>query len=205
MRGVIYKYTNTINGKVYIGQTIREAQRKIEHERYSRKSASYFHIAIKKYGYNSFLYEVLFIIEDNNKEYIRDILNFQERHFIKLHSSNNRKYGYNLTVGGDGVVGNTVSESSKRKISISKKGIKWTQSQKETFSKARTGLKYNWKKSPGIHSYKKVAQYTKDGILVKVFNSLKEASNFMKCPSSTISVVCHNQRKSALGFVWKLI
>ena len=43
--GIIYKYTNKINGKIYIGQTINEVRRKGEHK--AAKEDSYFHKAIK--------------------------------------------------------------------------------------------------------------------------------------------------------------
>ena len=46
--GIIYKYTNKINKKVYIGQTINESRRKREHR--EAKGDYPFHRAIRKYG-----------------------------------------------------------------------------------------------------------------------------------------------------------
>ena len=42
--GYIYKYTNLINGKIYIGKTYRLNRRKYEHKH--RKDNTYFHNAI---------------------------------------------------------------------------------------------------------------------------------------------------------------
>lgn len=44
-KGVIYKWTNKINGKVYIGKTVDEIKRKSSHKK-DRRYYSYFHNAI---------------------------------------------------------------------------------------------------------------------------------------------------------------
>lgn len=48
-KGVIYKWTNKINGKVYIGKTIDEIKRRSAHKK-DRRCYSYFHKAIDKYS-----------------------------------------------------------------------------------------------------------------------------------------------------------
>lgn len=62
MTGLIYKYTNKINGKIYIGQT--KQQLEIRHYKHLTQlnDNTYFHRAIKKYGINNFILE---IIEDD--------------------------------------------------------------------------------------------------------------------------------------------
>lgn len=62
----VYKHTNKINNKVYIGQTMNVQDRwSRQGSRY--KGCTYFFHAIKKYGWDNFLHEIL---EDNltNKE-----------------------------------------------------------------------------------------------------------------------------------------
>lgn len=98
----IYKYTNKINGKSYIGQSIN-----IERRQYNHKYAAYninasdynsqFHQAIRKYGLENFDYEI--VVELTQDEYTRDTLNNLERFFIKYYNSYNN--GYNATPGGD--------------------------------------------------------------------------------------------------------
>ena len=61
--GVIYKWTNKINGKSYIGQTINEEFGKQDHIK--GKYNSVIHKAIKKYGLKNFDYEVLEQIEES--------------------------------------------------------------------------------------------------------------------------------------------
>ena len=56
--GVVYCYTNKINNKKYIGQTLWEKQRYNQHKNCYEDSL--FHRAIKKYGFDNFNYEILF-------------------------------------------------------------------------------------------------------------------------------------------------
>ena len=55
--GIIYCYTNKINGKKYVGQTIHPEKRKWEHSK--AYDDSIFHRAIRKYGFDAFDYEVI--------------------------------------------------------------------------------------------------------------------------------------------------
>ena len=92
---IIYKVTNVINGKVYIGKTKNTLEyRKCEHIKKSKNPKLYFHSALKKYGNHNFVWEVIYEC-NNNAE-----LNVAEIKFISEYASN--KYGYNLTTGGDG-------------------------------------------------------------------------------------------------------
>ncbi len=90
----IYKITNRINGKVYIGQSVNPEHRFKEHI-YGKHcdSNSAIHNAIKKYGAGSFDFEV---IEHDVEDY-----NEREKYWIKKYKSNDRSYGYNITEGGE--------------------------------------------------------------------------------------------------------
>jgi len=116
--GIIYKWTNKINNKSYIGQTCNEESRKFDHL-YPRVK-SHFHSAILKYGADNFNYTVL---EYNIPEYD---LSDREIYWINFYDSYNN--GYNMTMGGEGTRGfsNPCKEETKRKISIANKGkIAW--------------------------------------------------------------------------------
>lgn len=100
----IYKFTNKINQKVYIGQSVNIERRVIAHRTsaYNPHTGDYnskFHQAIRKYGFDNFDFEVLINLkpEKNNKQ----ILNQLEIYFIEKYDS--FKNGYNATLGGDGV------------------------------------------------------------------------------------------------------
>lgn len=111
VQGVIYCHCNTINQKVYIGQTYREKQRKIEHLSHSKVKNSHFYNAIANYGYDSFSYSVLCRISSKSIQNLKVVLNSLERFFIKKYKSNNPNFGYNNTIGGDcaGPMGNIIN------------------------------------------------------------------------------------------------
>lgn len=94
----IYKITNLINNKVYIGQSQNIAQRWSAHRNrpFNKDSTQYdcpLYRAIRKYGLNNFSFEVL---EETTKE----DLNEREVYWIAKNNSNNPDNGYNLTSGG---------------------------------------------------------------------------------------------------------
>lgn len=112
--GIIYKYTNRTNGKVYIGKTINEDDRKRNHKRCDGR-ISKFHRAILKYGWSNFNYEVLHRrcyvnIDDCNTD-----LDLLETYYILLYDSFNN--GYNCTYGGDGCLGYRHDNNTKLLLS----------------------------------------------------------------------------------------
>lgn len=88
MRGIIYKYTNILNGKCYIGQTTNEQKRK---RKWNKPNESYagkkIELARKKYGLESFEYNVLFEIISEDKDEIMKVLNQMETYYIKKYDS----------------------------------------------------------------------------------------------------------------------
>lgn len=95
---LIYKVTNLINGKIYIGQTTTSLeQRKKEHEyRASRGDRqTYFYNALNLYGNQNFKWEIIEYNIDFNE------LNNREEYWISYYKSNVKEFGYNMTKGGD--------------------------------------------------------------------------------------------------------
>lgn len=113
INGIIYKYTNKINNKVYIGQTTRERLRKYEHKK-ATKDNTYFHKAVSKYGIDNFSYEILFKVIGWDKDLVRNVLNIWESYYVTLYQSNNMDYGYNLTSGGDSCY--SITEYAKQRM-----------------------------------------------------------------------------------------
>lgn len=100
----VYKFTNKITGKTYIGQTNNIEKRKRGHksESFNPKANGYnlpFHAAIRKYGWENFEFEILEEIPD---EFGREYLNEREIFFILYYKSLVDENGYNLTKGGEG-------------------------------------------------------------------------------------------------------
>lgn len=95
MRGFIYKITNIINGKSYIGQTIQDVKDRFYQHCATKCSKAVLnmaiHRAIEKYGKSNFTIEVIEEIDSTN-------LNDREKYWIKYYNSYNN--GYNSTEGG---------------------------------------------------------------------------------------------------------
>ena len=89
----IYLITNTINGKRYVGQTVRFKDRMWEHEHNNNRYISAIDAAIKKYGTNVFEVSIL---ETPDKE----LLDEREEYWIKKLGT--YRFEYNLNKGGHG-------------------------------------------------------------------------------------------------------
>lgn len=107
----IYKITNKINGKVYIGQTIRSLEIRWAEHKYSKKTA--ISKAIQKYG------EENFKIEEIDGANSQSELNYKEWLLIHKFNSLDRNKGYNSTEGGG--AGGRRSEESKLRSKIALK------------------------------------------------------------------------------------
>lgn len=120
----IYKCTNTINGKIYIGYDSAWPRRRNSHLTKSRTSCqeykSPFQNALRKHGEKSFEWEVIYQSLDQNHT-----LTVMEEYFITLYRSfigfadcN----GYNLTMGGEGQKSRPMSNETRHKKSVALKG-----------------------------------------------------------------------------------
>jgi group I intron endonuclease len=114
---IIYRITNTINGKVYIGRTIQPlAHRWQQHVQDVRRYTFPLHNAIRKYGTDGFTAEVV------HHAKTREELRKMETFFIILHQSHKPENGYNMTLGGDG--GEVPNAATRVKMSRAHKGKK---------------------------------------------------------------------------------
>ena len=113
--GIIYCYTNKINGKKYVGQTINPEQRYNAHKsNYQNPSHteynSLIHKAFRKYGFDNFTYEVLVKgIDDIN------VLNELEIYYIKKFNCQTPN-GYNVEAGGKNCAKPKTLEHRKKEI-----------------------------------------------------------------------------------------
>jgi len=104
---VIYKITNKINNKKYIGYTGIGLNNRI-HKHYTNAQSgmvSHLYNALRKYGMNNFKFETI----DNSDSF--DEIKEKEKYWIKYYNTN--KNGYNMTNGGDG--GNIIGTLSPQK------------------------------------------------------------------------------------------
>ena len=114
--GSIYKITNTVNGKSYIGQTRHDAEktRIRDHLTGNSKANELVKRAVEKYGRDAFTYEILY------DGIIPELLDSYEIEAIKKFNTIS-PHGYNLTTGGGG---GSRSEETCRKIAAANTGEK---------------------------------------------------------------------------------
>ena len=95
MNGFIYIIKNTVNSKVYIGQTRTSVdQRWKEHLRHAQYGDQVINRAMKKYGVDKFYIETLEICDVS-------ILDEREIYYIDLYDSTDKSKGYNVSIGGN--------------------------------------------------------------------------------------------------------
>jgi group I intron endonuclease len=97
----IYKATNKINGKVYIGFTHKTLNERVAgHTRSAlvKQKNTKFYAAIRKYGIKNFVFEIIY--QSKDKKHCHNVM---ENYFIKEYDS--IQNGYNQTEGGLGVLG----------------------------------------------------------------------------------------------------
>lgn len=176
------------NNKLYIGQTCQDLTNRSRNG-LGYKDSPLFWNAICKYGWDNFKHIVL--IDHLNLEQA----NICEEYLIKKYKTNNRKYGYNIAKGGFNTLHN---EETLKKISNSNKGKYVSEETKKKLSQSHKG-KYveNCK-----NKKRRVCQYTIDGMLIKIFGSIIEASYNVGISDSNIINVCKHVNYTAGGYIW---
>ena len=119
---IIYKATNKITGKCYIGQTIQKLEKRIQnHLRDSEKNKKNqrpFLLSIKKYGIESFVFEEIDRANSTKDLDTKEIYWIEELNTIS-------PSGYNITAGGQGTRMITTGEFSKNVSQGLKNSEKW--------------------------------------------------------------------------------
>lgn len=223
--GFIYKITNLINNKIYIGQTSRtvdirwqEHQRNMYDDKYKNITL---YKAFNKYGINNF--DIKIIEEVDNS-----LLNEREEYWIRTYNS--YKNGYNSTIGGNGqkicdikeVIALWNEGKLVKEIAIALGVDSHTITNylhgygidSSTIYSRANKLKDNSisqpiaaRKAKEINS-KSVYQLNKEtDEIINTFNSLSDAARAINKPNgiSDISKVCKGKQKTAYGFKWKFV
>ena len=97
----IYKITNTVNGKVYIGKSHNIEERfkqHIEGLNGKRNHNPHFQSAWNKYGKSNFKFEIIHPL----KKYVEEEISDLEVYYISKYNSTDANYGYNFQCGGQG-------------------------------------------------------------------------------------------------------
>ncbi len=199
----IYKITNDVNEKIYIGKTEYSIEKRFkEHCRDAFKERNEkrpLYAAMRKYGIEHFFIEE-----------IEKTSNPEERECYWIEYYGSFKYGYNATLGGDGrhykdydlVVslyneGKTVTEISKI-LNYDSKTCRNALDRANIQSSDR-------KKRADQNKYQPIIQLDKDtNEIIQIFPSIKAAYDSLgKQHSGHIASVCKGERKTAYGYKWK--
>jgi len=133
---IVYRAINTINGHSYIGvTTLQFRERLAQHFRlaFSRGGRSKFAKALRKYGLKNFRFEVIQKCQNMEEAFC------EERRLIALW-----KPYYNLTAGGEGVVGRKLTARERRERSM-RPGY-WLGKKRDPEMVARTAAKLRGRK-----------------------------------------------------------
>lgn len=215
MKGFIYKWTCKLDGKNYIGQTINERKRYLQHYNAERRDVQLIDRAIYKKGVENFEYAVIFTIHAETREELRKQLDFWEIIFIKVYQSHmSTGKGYNMTWGGMSRGSYNHSEETKIKLSKMKLGKKLSETAKRNIAAGHKGLKKSELHKAHIQAahkadMKHVRQCTVNGVLVAEYESIKAAERKTGINRGGISACINGRQQRTTGrdgvsYTWKL-
>ena len=232
---LIYKATNILNNKCYIGQTQKTLEiRKQQHLKIAEDNKGFrFHKALKEYGFENFTWEQIDTAQ-NFKQ-----LTEKENYWIEYYKSYDPKYGYNVLPGNDNPMNYENvkqhhdeimrSEEVRTKISNSMKkriadGKFFNEEHRRKISQKLKGNQHflGHKRTPEAikktveAKNKKVCCFDEiTGKLVKEFNSVKSAAQWLyndrytdtKCWQNLSNVIKRSavQNKPLRGLQWRYL
>ena len=219
----IYKITNIINNKVYIGQSTNLKDRIKQHKSMIKnynENNNYLRKATKKYGYKNFKIEIIKFCDE--KELV-----YYEIYYIDLYKSSDRKFGYNIELGGN--INKHLSKEQIDKMKKNKKGKlkgkdnpffgkKHTEKTKKIISEKQKGNKYclgrvlsdETKSKIGLanryNRNKNINQYDLNNNFIKGYFSVGEAKRKLNVKSGSLIAQCaRGERKTAYGYKWRYV
>lgn len=199
---VIYKTTNLVNGKIYVGKD-------------SKNNPSYLGSgillskAIKKYGRENFVKENICECSSNEE------LNQKEKFYIELLNSRKSSVGYNVALGGEGNdlfrltgkqnhnYGLKRSDELKNQIRLKKLGVKTPEFRKRKISQSLRASEVFAESLNRLHerNKKKIDEFDLEMNYIKTWNSIKEAKEYYSIGG--ISKVCKGKKKQTCGKIFR--
>lgn len=199
----IYKITNLINGKIYIGQTHQSVNDRWAQHCYksiNNKDNIYFHNAIRKYGKDNFKIDII------DSAQTKDEINFLERKYIKILQATNREIGYNTSLGGDGEVlfdyelmnslwdqGYSLGQIAQH-IGCIPETVRNAVKNNPTYSSTEALRRGKFERP--------IKQFDSNRQYLKTYRSAAEAARELGCSDYTILKCIREEKYSALGYYW---
>lgn len=205
----IYKITNSINKKVYIGQTRSSVKHRwdqhISAALSDKDKQDYnflLHKAIRKYGKDNFQVEMIEEIEEESDLSKREQFWINHYHSCILEENAN---GYNMTYGGEG--SSKINKYELYELWMSGKGsVEIARLTGHLELSVRNNLQtfneYNKELDFARNTGTKVYCYNENGELICEYPSIAYASKVAGVDSSIISKCCNKTKKSAGGYFW---
>lgn len=194
----VYMHVNKINNKKYVGITGRDVMMRWgkNGSKYVNNKQPYFKNAIKKYGWDNFEHIIL------EEKLTRKESIIKEKYYIALYKTNDSKYGYNMTAGGDGICGYKHSSESKKKMSEAQK--RWLQ----THSNPMQGKHHSEETRQKIKQINIDKGMLKPVICIetqKVYESIAAAAKDVGAAITHISDCCRDKKvdRVCVGYHWQ--
>lgn len=221
-------HTNRFNNKKYIGITCQKPNQRWRNGKGYKNG--YFANAINKYGWDSFIHEILYdSIDEETAKHI-------EIELISKYNTMDNNFGYNLVEGGNVTTGYTHTESARLKMSKAKKGI-FAGNKNPMYGKSgKLAPAYGVKRSKefcnkvsennrkrvlsdetkakiknnhadfkgGKHPQaKRVNQYSLDGEFIRTWDCINDIQREYGFFNSQIGKCCRGVLKKSYGYIWK--
>lgn len=197
----VYIHT-TPNNKRYIGITGQNPNKRWKNGRgYERQN--YFYSAIKKYGWNNITHEIVFSeLTKKSAERIEQIL-------IVLFKSNNHKYGYNISIGGEnGAIGCKKTKEQKEYLRSINLGKKLSEEHKRKISQSHLGVVSNLsleerqRRSQNfiINNPNNRKVYCLETDKTYISGSIAAKDIGLSCDSKNVTRCCRHEIKSVQGY-----
>ena len=225
----VYKHTNKVNGKVYIGITCQKPKQRWGNGKGYREN-NHFWNSIKKYGWNKgFDHEILYSGLSQKQAEVLEVS------LIAYYDSTDENKGYNISLGGglqsketrrkiseatkgenNPMYGKTHTEETKQKLSESHKGKHHSEETRQKISESRKGKKLTEETKQKISNNKKGRKNPKFKPIICIttgccFNTLKEAADYCNIKSkSNIYSCCRGEiafsgQLNGEKLVWRFI
>ena len=225
----VYKHTNKVNGKVYIGITCQKPKQRWSNGKGYREN-NHFWCSIKKYGWNKgFDHEILYSGLSQRQAEVMEVS------LIAYYDSTNQNKGYNISLGGglqseetrqkiseatkgekNPMYGKTHTEETRQKLRESHKGKHQSKETRQKISESRKGKHHSEETRQKISDNKKGRKNPKFKPIIcittgRCFNTLKEAADYCNIKSkSNIGSCCRGEiafsgQLNGEKLVWRFI
>lgn len=202
--GYIYKITNLVNKKPYVGKTVNTvAVRWAKHkdEAFNQNSPWLIHRAMRKYGIENFVIEELEKCSD-------EILSEREQYWIRVINSYFKDgYGYNMTIGGDGIQ----QYSDAQILELWNQGFNCDKIAKilsccthTVYHRIAAIIGPNAATQRRAETNRKpILQYDLNGNFLRSWSSMLEAQKQLGLSAGSLTACCQKKYTQAGGSLWK--